>query len=225
MVLGDKYIKFNGVRCNTKHADLHPLSSGHSSHPFGRKPRAPNSALHLSKSKVDNLCLQQLIMLAGGWLPELIASFKPTHGDNSRDRVYTIAVTFWAFLSQVLDPAGLCLRAVCRLKSLLSSRNFELPEEDTAAYCRARARLPIKLLVRVARGMAQLVCACKGYSTKGRVLVMDGTGITLQDTRANSLSYAYGPSQKPGCGFPLMKCQKTGYSGPAAGGRGCRPWF
>lgn len=106
---------------------------------FGRKPRATVATFHQAKSKVDNLCLQQLVILTGGWLPELIASFKSTHDDNSRDRIYTVAVTFWAFLSQIVDPAGLCLEAVCRLKSLLSSRNFELPDEDTAAYCRARA--------------------------------------------------------------------------------------
>ena len=67
---------------------------------FGRKPCATTATFQQGKSKVDNLCLQQLVILTGGWLPELIASFKATHGDNSRDRVYTVAVTFWAFLSQ-----------------------------------------------------------------------------------------------------------------------------
>ncbi|WP_050031396.1 IS4 family transposase [Verrucomicrobium sp. BvORR034] len=173
---------------------------------FGRAPSRHSSPLSQSRSKVDALCLRQLGVLLGDWLPGLIASFKPKEGDNSRERIYTLSVTFWAFLSQVLDPGGSCLRAVCRLKSLMCSHRQELPEEDTAAYCRARARLPIKLLVRASRELARRLCAgSSGSKDPRRIVVMDGTGITLPDTPANREAYAYGPSQKPGCGFPLMK--------------------
>ena len=172
---------------------------------FGRAPSRRNSALSQSRSKVDALCLRQLGVLLGGWLPNLIASFKSKEGDNSRERIYTMSVTFWAFLSQVFDPDGSCLRAVCRLKSLMCSQRQELPEEDTAAYCRARARLPLKLLIRALRELAQRLCAASASEQPRRVVVMDGTGITLPDTPANREAYAYGPSQKPGCGFPLMK--------------------
>src|SRR5947209_1437142 len=35
--------------------------------------------------------------------------------------------------------------------------------------------------------------------------VIDGTTITLPDTPANQRAYPQSRSQKPGCGFPLMK--------------------
>ena len=58
-------------------------------------------------------------------------------------------VTFWAFLSQTLDADGSCRRAVTRVQTLCSVLKLPLPDEDTGAYCTARARLPIKLLLRL----------------------------------------------------------------------------
>lgn len=57
---------------------------------FGRAFSRHSSPLSQSRSKVDALCLRQLGVLLGDWLPGLIASFKLKEGDNSRERIYTL---------------------------------------------------------------------------------------------------------------------------------------
>ena len=174
---------------------------------FGRPPVSAAGVLRRATARADALCLRQLSTLLGGLLPDELLRFKSARGANSRQRFFTPVVTFWAFLGQVLDADGCCVRAVSRVQALFASRQMAAPDEDTSAYCRARMRLPIKLLLKAARFMVHKVCASADASAQqqGRLLVMDGTAITLQDTVANREAYADAPGQKPGCGFPLMK--------------------
>ena len=77
-----------------------------------------------------------------------------------------------------------------------------LPEGNTAADCIARARRPIPVLVRVARGMIERLT---GRSPEGRRLVVtDGPRVTLPDRPKNAAANSYAPGQKPGCRFPVM---------------------
>lgn len=173
---------------------------------FGRPPVSAACSLARATTRVDALCLRQLSALLGGLLPDELLAFKTAQGADSRQRFYTPMVTFWAFLGQVLDADGCCVRAVSRVQALFSSRRLATPDEDTSAYCRARMRLPVKLLLKAAQFIAHKVCVRADASAQqGRLLVMDGTALTLQDTVANREAYADAPGQKPGCGFPLMK--------------------
>lgn len=79
---------------------------------------------------------------------------------------------------------------------------------DTAAYCKARARLRQEDLDRAS---AQVI---EGVQTRpkakrlwrGRhVKVVDGTGISMPDTPENQALYPQFKGQRRGCGFPLMK--------------------
>ena len=44
-----------------------------------------------------------------------------------------------------------------------------------------------------------------GAGGEGRLLVADGTGVSLPDTPALQVRYPQPGAQKPGCGFPHMK--------------------
>jgi hypothetical protein len=63
-----------------------------------------------------------------------------------RNRLFNPVVTLWAFLSQVLDVDKSCSNAVSRVIAWLAGAGIELPATDTGGYCKARQRLPEKLL-------------------------------------------------------------------------------
>ena len=64
--------------------------------------------------------------------------------DGEQKSVYTVAITLWAFLSQMLfkDEQRSCLAAVSRVSTLLVAQGHEGCSKNTGAYCRARAQLP-----------------------------------------------------------------------------------
>ncbi len=64
--------------------------------------------------------------------------------EDEENAVYTPAVTLWAFLSQVLFKAEQrsCLAAVSRVMVFLVAMGQKACSKNTAAYCRARAKLP-----------------------------------------------------------------------------------
>lgn len=169
---------------------------------FGRPPVGTRRLLERKAREADQLCLAQLHTLFEGVLPSWLASYKSAQGSNSRHRIYTPLVTFWAFLSQTLDADGSCRRAVTRVQTLCSALRLPLPDGDTGAYCAARARLPMRLLLRL---HSHVTGRLGGMPREGRrVLVMDGTSIRMPDSKENAAVYAQAPQQKPGCGFPLM---------------------
>lgn len=171
-------------------------------HLFGRPPIGKARLLERKTLEADQLCLTQLHTLFAEVLPPWLSCYKAAEGANSRHRIYTPLVTFWAFLSQTLDADGSCRRAVTRVQTLCSALGLELPDEDTGAYCTARARLPVKLLLRLHSHITQRLGALP--REERRVLVMDGTSIRMPDSKANAALYMQAPQQKPGCGFPLM---------------------
>ena len=102
------------------HSPRHSLPSARA-----RLPRSPNELATLFKD----------------WFPAHWLS--PTEqGPNSRQRLYSLAVTFWTFLWQVLNPGSPCSDAVSKVIAWLASLGRHLLRKDTSPYCQARARLP-----------------------------------------------------------------------------------
>jgi hypothetical protein len=125
-----------------------------------------------------------------------------------RCRLFDPFVTLWTFLSQVLDVDKSCHNAVSRVSAYLSSSGREIPSTDTSAYCQARSRLPENLLQRlfsyVATGLQNQVT--KKYLWCSRhVYIVDGSSVSMPDTKENQSAYPQPKSQKPGCGFPIAK--------------------
>jgi putative transposase len=126
------------------------------------------------------------------------------------DDVYTPALTLWAFLSQMLfgDPQRSCRAAVARVVVLLVSLGRSPCSGNTGAYCRARAKLPARVIeevtTKVAAGCEQRVPAA--WLWKGRhVHLVDGTTVSMPDTAKNQAVYPQPNCQREGLGFPIAR--------------------
>lgn len=125
------------------------------------------------------------------------------------DEVYSPPVTLWAFLSQVLfkEEQRSCAAAVARVVVLMVALGKEL-SDNTGAYCRARAKLPESVLRRltydVADGSEHAIPG--GWRWKRRtVKLVDGTTLSMPDTKANQSEYPQHSAQKEGIGFPIAR--------------------
>jgi len=139
-------------------------------------------------------------------------------GATWKEVLYTPWVTFWTFFWQMLSPDRSCRCALKRLAAWMSARGQTLNDEDTSAYCKARARLPESALRRLTRllGSQAHHRAAPSWQWCGRaVKVVDGSTVIMPDTQANQKAYPQSSSQKPGLGFPIARivvlfCLATG---------------
>jgi putative transposase len=122
--------------------------------------------------------------------------------------MYTPAITIWVFLAQCLSPDHSCRDAVAQLIAWLVARGREACSAETGAYCSAREHLPEHACRRLVRDTGHQVDedAPSGWRWWGhRVLDVDGSTITMADTKANQAEYPQQPGQKRGCGFPIAR--------------------
>jgi Transposase DDE domain len=125
-----------------------------------------------------------------------------------RVRIYTPLITLWTFMTQVLDPDHSCRKAVRSLIAFLVSEGQPAISADTSNYCKARKRLPLSFIVRLARKLAELIegKARTDWLWNGReVHMVDGSSVSMPDTPANQRAYPQPSNQKPGVGFPLAR--------------------
>jgi putative transposase len=122
--------------------------------------------------------------------------------------VYTPALTLWGWLSQGVHKEKACLAAALRLGVLLLVLGRPPADTNSGTYCRARAKLPDRLLrrlaVQVGRRLEGQVPAA--WLWQGRhVQLVDGLVVQLPDTPENQQRYPQPASQKPGLGFPQLR--------------------
>ncbi len=132
----------------------------------------------------------------------------PKSGAGSRVRVFCPLITFWAFLAQVLSPNSACRDALRKVQAWWSLRHGVEVSADTSAYCQARARLSDDALRSVHTHLAERMEANVPVDELwlGRIVkIVDGTNLSMPDTLENQKVYPQPSSQKPGCGFPMMK--------------------
>ncbi len=126
---------------------------------------------------------------------------------NSRQRVYSQNVTFWAFLFQLLSPMTSCLEVVRKVQSCCSLLGLKVPGSSTAAYCTARKRFKHQDLLGIHKAVTGSMQSSSPSESlwKGLdVKVVDGTGIAMSDTPENQSEFPQPSLQKPGCGFPVV---------------------
>src|ERR1700722_20322395 len=92
----------------------------------GGKPKCMIDKLSGLRGVADVLCCTQLISLFGAFLPADLLAGKHLLG-GARNRIFTRAVTFWAFLGQVLDPGSSCRNAVARVQALFTLKGLSSP--------------------------------------------------------------------------------------------------
>ena len=130
------------------------------------------------------------------------------HFAQADHHVWTPALTLWCFLSQCLSDSKSCVAAVARALVLRVSLGLPPCSEATGAFCKARAKLPVALLRRLATHLgAELERqAPDSWRWKGRrVLLADGTTASGPDTPENQAEYPQPKTQKPGLGFPMIR--------------------
>jgi hypothetical protein len=158
--------------------------------------------------------LQQEGLPFAAVLPEdtIAQAFTEAGADFAQDDddVYTPAVTLWAFLSQVLCAGALrsCRAAVARVVALWTCSGKDPCSDNTGAYCRARAKLPVAVLqhltTTIADGAQERLPAA--WLWKGRhVHLVDGTTVSMPDTASNQQDYPQPSCQRAGVGFPLAR--------------------
>jgi len=125
-------------------------------------------------------------------------------GCHSRNRVFSKQNTFWAFLSQVLDAEGGCKEVVLKFQAFVATRSGKAIACSTSAYCQARKNLDESWLALIFKHLSQQLsyAACKTRLQGRRVIVVDGTGLSMPDTFENQEKWPQQKHQKPGCGFP-----------------------
>ena len=129
-------------------------------------------------------------------------------GSNSRDRVFNLRLTFECFVWQMLKPQTSCREVVRQVQAFWGLHRPVPLDEGNSAYIQARQRLPRERLEKALIATAQAAegRAGSGGQLNGRpVKVIDGSTTQLPDTPQNQKAYPQPGSQKPGCGFPVMK--------------------
>ena len=122
--------------------------------------------------------------------------------------VYSVPVTLWAFLAQVLSKEKSCLAAVARVLVLRVALGLPPCASETGAYCKARAKLPESFLQRLCYDVAEQVesQAPSTWLWKDRhVYLGDGSTLSMPDTGPNQEAYPQPRTQKPGLGFPILR--------------------
>ena len=124
---------------------------------------------------------------------------------KTRDRIFPPLVSPAAFLGQILAEDHSCQAALDRLIAWRVARGLPACSADTGGDCKARQRLPEALLPALVRETADRIDghAPEGWLFHGRrVVIADGTTVSMPDTPENQAQYPRHGLQKPGCGFP-----------------------
>ena len=169
------------------------------------KPLFSRCRRSLDSFREVSLC--QLDALFARFLPVELLS-QADEGPNSRDRSYTLRRTFWAGILQALTPHTSLRCVALQFAALFGLLGKKELSSASGAYCTARKRLPLARLERAleaSAAAAQQRAGTHGYLAGRPVKVVDATSVQLPDTRANQARFPQPRSQKPGCGFPVMK--------------------
>jgi hypothetical protein len=153
-------------------------------------------------------------LLTGPELLEMTEQHLPEH----RERLYPPTVALSMFMKQSLEEDRSCQRAVNTWAGQRAAEGLSVQSIRTGAYCRARKRLPLPMIVALARESGRLLSsrAPRAWRWRGRcVKLADGTGISMPDTAANQTRFPQPSSQAEGVGFPLaglvgIVCLSTG---------------
>ena len=170
-----------------------------------RKPRTEKQKLIEAKKKIDEMTFSQLGHYLTRYIPE--SCFASDGAKFSRRRVFSVENTFWGFFQQILNPNGGCQEVVNQYRVVAEQRGLKAVSASTSAYCQARKKLNISILENVlAQTQSHVPVEHSKLPLLGRrVVVADGTGLSMPDTPANQEVWPQPKSQKEGCGFPQSR--------------------
>jgi IS4 transposase len=127
---------------------------------------------------------------------------------TGKDDIYSLPLTLWAFVTQAASESKSCLAAVARVLAWLTSQGRQVCDAGTGAYCKARAKLTELFLWFLACDVGRQLEdeALDAWRWHGkRVVLVDGSTLSMPDTPANQEAYPQSRSQQLGVGFPIMR--------------------
>jgi IS4 transposase len=139
---------------------------------------------------------------------ERIARLQQLSFGAGKDDIYSVSLTLWAFVSQAVSESKSCLAAVARVLAWLTKLGRPVCDAGTGAYCKARAKLTELFLRLLTCDVGQKLedQAPDSWRWHGkRVVLVDGSTLSMADTPANQKAYPQPRSQKPGVGFPILR--------------------
>jgi len=121
-----------------------------------------------------------------------------------RERRYGPLTTLVMFIGQVMSADQSCKDAVARE----AARSQAARCTSTGPYCKARQRLPLRLIERLGREVGERLRAgqSRRWCWRGReVKLIDGTTVSMSDTEPNQTRFPQSHTQKAGLGFPVAR--------------------
>ena len=183
-----------------------PFLPGFQPRAMRRKPRSVHQKFAERMALLKQKSFKQIGELFENFIPRPLP--KPAQdGVMSRRRFFSKENTFWAFFSQVLDADGGCKEVIRKLQSYASIKGVKVPSSSTASYCTARMKLDEEMLFQIFEHTADRLdkMPVAGLLNNRRVIVVDGTGVSMPDTPENQEVWPQSASQTPGCGFPTAR--------------------
>ena len=119
-------------------------------------------------------------------------------GHRWRERLLDPVATLHLFILQIL----------CFNTAMTHLRHLAKVTMSAAAYCKARARLPLEAIQELLRSSAQAMRKTGGRAGRWcglRTYLADGSSTIAPDTPDLQKHFPQRKSQKPGCGFPQVK--------------------
>ena len=124
---------------------------------------------------------------------------------GKRNRIYKPIITWGIWLGQTLSADHSCRNALAGAKSagVLSKKT----SVHTGGYCQARNRLKEEALRTLGVGLGKELVRSEKPEERWhgrRVIIPDGSSVSLPDTLSNQKVYPQPNTQSAGCGFPVM---------------------
>jgi hypothetical protein len=133
-----------------------------------------------------------------------VESLLPAH----RERLLPPTETLAMFMAQALNADRSCQNAINEFSARRVAGGLRACSTSTAAYCRARQRLPQHMVSSLVSftGQAMKASVPPAWTWQGRpVRLVDGTTVAMADTAQNQAAFPQPTSQKPGVGFPISR--------------------
>ena len=179
--------------------------TGFPKHLFGSAKRKTQDSIRLDAEKSLNESLGGFAAQFSRFIP---ATLLPGLSQNKRKRVFTDEITFWAWMSQVLDFNASCSAALSRVQAWRLEAKLGPISSKTTAYCNARKRLGMDFIRSVSNHLVKLLNqrVQSQQLWHGQVVMsVDGSSAQLMDTEENQAEFPQPSNQKKNCGFPVMK--------------------
>ena len=181
--------------------------------PEFRPSLSPMGSRSQPTNAVQLLTLSQLEVALANHLPSHSLFPQTSSGPNSRQCIYSHALTFHCMLWQRFHPDASGREVVRQLQSSFRLHNGPFIDDGDSAYCQAKARMPIEpffraitVTARRADQMAPRVALLQHRPLK----LIDGTCLTLADQPANRLAYPPIQCPKDIPSFPIMRAVLVG---------------